>query len=67
MTSFTAITGHPAAAIVIAVDPVETISIPAAVKPRARSANPALSYTDTSALRIWRLPSVLMMWLRSVG
>ena len=44
-----AVTGTPAAAIVAAVDPVETISTPAACRPCASSSRPVLSYTLTSA------------------
>ena len=43
VTSPTAVTGTPAAAMVLAVDPVETISMPASDSPRARSSRPVLS------------------------
>ena len=58
VTSSTRVTGTPASAIRRAVDPVETISTPAACSPVARSSRPALSNTLTRARRIGRRPSV---------
>ena len=43
VSSSTAVTGTPASAIRAAVDPVETISTPAACSPRASSSSPVLS------------------------
>ena len=40
--------------MVFAVDPVETISTPASVSPRASSISPVLSYTLINARRIGR-------------
>src|SRR5699024_10920728 len=48
----TSMTGTPASAIFLAVEPVETISTPAACKPCASSSRPVLSYTLTRARRI---------------
>lgn len=60
----TGVTGIPVSAMVLAVDPVEMISTPAALRPCARSTSPVLSYTLISARRIGRLPSsVLILWL----
>ena len=51
VTWSTGVTGTPASAIVLAVDPVETISTPASCNPRARSTMPVLSYTEIRARR----------------
>src|SRR5262249_41230241 len=58
VSSSTAVTGTPAAAIRAAVEPVETIATPAACSPRASSSSPVLSYTDTNA-RPTRLRSLI--------
>ena len=49
VTSATSVTGTPAAWMVFAVEPVETMSTPASCSPRASSSRPVLSYTEIRA------------------
>ena len=56
VTSWTGVTGKPASAIVLAVDPVETISTPASARADASSRSPVLSLTETRA-RVTAMPS----------
>jgi hypothetical protein len=42
-----------------AVDPVDTMATPASLRADASSGSPVLSYTETSARRIGRRPSVV--------
>jgi hypothetical protein len=52
-------TSIPASAISLAVPPVETISTPSSASPRAKSAIPRLSETDSSARRTWTSPGAI--------
>ena len=57
VTSVTSVTGTPAAAIVDAVEPVDTSFTPASCRPRANSARLVLSYTEMRARRRGRRSS----------
>ena len=54
VTSLTGTTGTPASRSFAAVEPVDTISTPAAASARPRSTSPVLSETETRARRIGR-------------
>ena len=53
------VTGTPCAAMVFAVEPVDTMATPASFRPSASSGRPVLSYTETSARRIGRRASAV--------
>src|SRR6478735_5438026 len=57
VNSETSVTSSPASRSAVAVPPVERISTPSPARPRAKSATPVLSETETSARRTLIAPS----------